>query len=134
MTLCFLGDTDEAAIPVLLSLVPQLEHPVRLVLNRLDYWPRPHVLCALPARDAGREQAVTLAGRIGSAVRRAKLAMDTKPFRPHVTLLHGVRNATLRAEKWPQALSEPVAWDCDRVQLMRSDPGPEGSVYRIVHE
>ena len=135
LTLCFLGETPEAAVARLMTLArPFAGFHAQLSLDRIDFWPRSAVLVALPREDAARLQVISLASSVRAAAREAGFAPDESEFRPHVTLVRSLARARPGEERWPQPLAEPARWRCESLLLMRSDPGPEGPVYRIVRE
>lgn len=135
LTVCFLGETPDSAIPTLLALAGlHREAGFRLVLDRLDYWSRPRVFCALPREDVDLQRVFALSRALHQSVREAGFTPDERPFRPHVTLLRGIPARLLAGEAWPHSLTEAAGWNCESLQLMRSDPGPDGPVYRIVRD
>ena len=58
------------------------------------------------------------------ALAEAGFALETRPFRPHVTL------ARRCVQPLPRARCAPIRWRVDRLCLIGSELRPEGPVYR----
>jgi 2'-5' RNA ligase len=68
----------------------------------------------------------TLHDELNAAVAACGLPPETRPFRPHVTLVR-------RPVRLPrEAAVAPIAWHVRRLALMRSDDTPDGVRYREV--
>lgn len=92
LTLIFLGGLDEEArrcvqgIPPIVGVAPFALH-----LDQVGHWLRPGVIWCGPATipdGLGR-----LVARLGQGVAGCGLALDPRSYRPHVTLVRGVRTA-----------------------------------------
>lgn len=124
VTLLFLGniaaDTEAAFKLAAASIaIPT----IRLCFDQLSYWKRPGILCLTasePNQEAIRfvEQLTVLANKLG-------IAIDTRPFTPHVTLVKKTSSLT------PMAF-EPVFWQSNSVCLVESLPKTNGVSYRLV--
>ncbi len=142
-TLLFLGSVAESRIPELVAIgarVASAEEvsasvsasPPHLIFDRIEFWPKAHVLVATTS-DAARASAMpaqalanTLAVLLAREANAAGFAPDSKPFRAHITVARKV----VRLNR-PLAM-HPVMWDIDRFVLVESDTRPEGSLYRII--
>ncbi len=113
LTLHFLGDVDDDALARLVDAVGGLRAaPGRVALDRLRLWPG-----GTAVAEGRADAALTgLHGRLGEAVVRAGLALEARPWKPHVTLARGASSA--RAP----ALELPVPWAADRFVLVWSHP------------
>lgn len=123
VTAAFLGAVSPARVPALLALAGPV-HPLTITFDRLELWPRPRVLVAATGhvRDDLRECVDGLWRRLD----RLGFARETRPFRPHVTLVREVRSVR-EGLRW-----EPLAWPVDRLSLIESVPLAEGVAYRPV--
>jgi RNA 2',3'-cyclic 3'-phosphodiesterase len=95
LTLQFIGPVPTARLPELLH---GLAVPVRrfdLTFSQAEIWPRGlAVLCA----DAVPEPLAALHAQLQAALQRLALPVETRPFRPHVTLARKARGAVPPAE------------------------------------
>jgi 2'-5' RNA ligase len=95
--------------------------PVTIEFDRLVHWRGPQVLCLVASRvAAGLDMLVT---QLHAALVEEGFALDTRPFRPHVTLARQVRSAA------DACLDPPLVWRADGFALVRSVSGPGGSRY-----
>ena len=141
-TLHFLGELDPGRLGALReSLGDRLPGPVfEISLGEVGVFPEfgtPRVLWLAIVRgaksltDLHRE----LAGRLG----RAGIAVEDRPFSPHLTLARVRDRADRRAarhlrEKLPSAGEAPISWTADHVTLYRSDLTGPVPRYDPVHE
>ncbi len=131
LTLAFLGSVSAQRVPELAEIAAVGAHGVisagerlELSLGRVEYWPGPRVLCALPVRPPAALGA--LAEGLAGSLRAGGFAPDLKPFRPHVTV---ARKVTRPGERSPMAV---VRWRFARFALIDSRALPSGSVYSVV--
>ncbi|HEY3784436.1 MAG TPA: hypothetical protein VGL55_04085 [Steroidobacteraceae bacterium] len=152
VTLVFLGSIPEARLASVRSIAEAVSHEVceerdpgecvtagtsrllELVFERIEYWKRAKVLCALPSdvatgalgsesgASAGRATAAALAGRLRERLLADGFAPDLKPFRVHVTLARKVNKALGHAMR-------PVTWRFPQFALIDSRTGSAGSLY-----
>lgn len=114
LTLHYIGPVAAERIE---RLVPQLEVPMRRFELRLEHaesWPGGlAVLCpqALPP------ELEALHARLADVLRHARLPVESRPFRPHVTL---ARRAG--APAWPGAPA-PIRWPVRGYSLVLSEGG-----------
>jgi RNA 2',3'-cyclic 3'-phosphodiesterase len=125
VTLLFLGNVDaeqRAGITVAadaLSVPPVME----LTYDRLSYWKKPAIYC-LTARRFDSEIAV-LAERLAAIAVQYGVAVDERPFKPHITL---VRKARAPAE----IEFQPILWRADAFCLVESCSDKDGVEYRVI--
>jgi 2'-5' RNA ligase len=134
LTLAFLGDIDEALVADLhVTLGAALDgcQPFMIELRGCGAFPdfgRPRVLWAGVARN---EALSDLAARVRAGLRTCGLALDDKPFKPHLTLARvktsqpGILGACLKPH-----LSESFGrMRVARVLLFQSTLDPGGAIY-----
>jgi RNA 2',3'-cyclic 3'-phosphodiesterase len=137
LTVTFLGDVTE-----------DVAHSLD---DRLARAARRHPACELAFRGAGRFDGRVLwvgvegdmaplrrlADSVTAAARRSKIAVEAKPFRPHVTLARARIPTDLRPLVAALQTYEGPVWEADRVSLVRSflQEGPDGgSRYEVLTE
>jgi 2'-5' RNA ligase len=140
LTARFLGDTDEGAVPRLISLIDSIAaHTTKttLTLDKLGAFPdlkRPRVIWAGLAGET--EQLQRTVDEIERNVRELGFSPESKRFKPHLTLgrvkdLHGVEGVLMAVQ---QFRVPEVAVMLDRLVLFKSTLAPQGSIYERLHE
>ena len=124
LTLAFLGSVPEERLDAVHAAGAAVRAgPTALTLARVEHWPRPRLLCALPA--PGPDPLRGLVASLRAALTEARLPVEARPFLAHVTLVRKVGRA------WPTvALPEPLAWPAERLALVRSESSDGGVRYR----
>ena len=141
LTLHFLGETEESAVPALLTIVQQHEAVAQLVLtlNRAGAFPnmrRPQTLWCGVEGDVAALGATQQA--MGFDLQALGFVLDTRRYSPHLTLGRVRREATSQqVAAIGQAMREllaptPYAWECGRPILFQSTLTPQGAVYTRV--
>jgi 2'-5' RNA ligase len=109
ITLHFLGAVPRAQVHDLMPALQQPFAPFDLELGPVALWPRGLVVveptCAEPAL-------LELHAALGGALQRAGRSIETRPFRPHVTLARraaGARWPALPPQRWPVSAYALVA-------------------------
>jgi 2'-5' RNA ligase len=121
MTLHFLGTVPRVHLADLLPALQQPFAPFELELGRVAAWPR-GLLVAEPARA---EPALNeLHAALGAALQRAGQHVETRLFRPHVTLARRAARAVLPAPAAPQT------WPVTAFALVASAAGRYRDVVR----
>ena len=123
LTLEFLGRVADAELAPLAALAAAVPLPVdaTLVLDRLDWWRRAALLVAVPS--APPSGLLALQATLREALSGRGFRVDSRPFRPHVTLVRKVAAA-------PGAVGAArVAWPVRELALVESLPSPAGSSY-----
>lgn len=123
LTLAFLGEVDATRWPELGRIGADTTGAgFTVVFDRVEFWPWNGILClgSNETPEALKQLARSLAGRLGEA----RFAIESRPYRAHVTLARKGRAERTRLE-----LPEPVAWTARSFCLVESRREPEGSVY-----
>lgn len=123
MTLAFLGDVDEERLPEIGRIAAGTAGSgLTLVLDRAEFWPRNGIVCLAASQTPPvlKDLAEGLAHRLGEA----GFAIETRPYRAHLTLARKGRS-----DRTLIALPEPVVWRVDSFSLVESRLSPEGSAY-----
>ena len=97
--------------------------PFELRLDQIGYWSRPRVVWL-----ASSEVPPALASLYRELSERLRLCghqPETRPFRPHATLVRKARR------KPDMAVNEPVVWTVDRLCLVESLTDPAGVRYEV---
>lgn len=122
LTLAFLGDVDAAALPTLTGIGDRLPHAAALLeFSELGAWRASGVAWIAPAEIPA--PLITLHATLRDALSSAGFALDTRSFRPHVTL---ARRCVL---PHPRVHSTPIRWQVARLCLIGSQLRPEGPLY-----
>jgi 2'-5' RNA ligase len=128
LTLVFLGSVPRSRLQAVEDAAWSCERSaqrVQLVLDGIEYWRRPQVLCATASETPAA--AARLVDSLGAALTAGGFAPDLKlPYRAHVTLARKVR----RAARVPPIA--PRTWTFDSFALVESRTRPEGSDYTVV--
>jgi 2'-5' RNA ligase len=121
LTLEFLGAVAARRCDALETLGAALSFAAGVVeLDRLDYWPRARTLVAAPS--APPASLLALQAALRQELGGLGFRVDTRPFRPHVTLA--------RAVDARPALTPPcVAWPLRELALVESLTAAGGSRY-----
>jgi len=90
ITLSYLGALDEALLPELIAAAKKIEfEPLRIRLDRMEYWPRPKIAAMVPPRvPPDLEKLVEDLN--GLALAAGVLPAD-RVYRPHVTVVRNAR-------------------------------------------
>jgi 2'-5' RNA ligase len=141
LTLHFLGDVDE---PRETRLRSQLEQPLAVppfdvTLGRLGTFPpaRPPRVFWVSIED-GRDELTAIHGELGRRLNAAGIAIESRPFSPHLTLARVRDNEQRRARNVAQRLTDVqvprVRWRVDHVTLFHSDlSGPAPRYDAVQH-
>ncbi len=121
LTLEFLGPVAEERLADLAALGGAVALPQEpLVLDRLNWWPRAATLVAAPSAPGAGLLAAQ--ADLRQALNDRGFRVDSRPFRPHVTLARKVTAA-------PAATAASVRWPLGELALVESVPAPGGSRY-----
>lgn len=127
MTLRFLGQADGNAMSRMRKAAERVRtEPLRFKLDQLGYWAEPAVfwLGCRKTPDPLLRLVVNLNTELGSE----GFLVETRPFKPHVTLARNARHA-------PESeLLEPVSWSSDRFVLVGSRTTDDGASYTVLEE
>jgi 2'-5' RNA ligase len=121
-TLAFLGAVKEAQFATVAQVGAQVRQAsFRLVLDRLEHWPKQGVLCLTSTEPP--PASAELAAGLWKLLAVQGFVPDSKPYRPHVTVARKVVK--------PHALGaiHPVEWRVEDFALVESVTAPEGAQY-----
>jgi 2'-5' RNA ligase len=137
VTLKFLGDTDVDLVPKIAALVESAaatREPCVLTVSGIGVFPHAERPSVVWAGLIGAETLTALAGDLETGLEPHGFARESRPFVPHLTL------ARVKARP-PESLRELLARHAktvfgtaaiDHVELIRSEPGPDGSRYTVL--
>lgn len=125
LTLAFLGQQPQAALPLLQTLLAALPAtPVPLNLNHSGYFPRQHLAWIGP--EPAPAALLELQRRLTQALARQLPGYQpAERFLPHVTL----------ARKAAAAIpvpATPIAWRSSQIALVRSITAAQGARYEVL--
>jgi 2'-5' RNA ligase len=124
LTLEFLGGVPELRLAPVLeagAAVAGSAAPFEIVLDRIEHWQRPQVLCL--TASAVPEQLMALVRSLRSALSDRGFVPERRPFKAHLTLARKLRLPP------PAEPVEPLCWAARDYSLVESIGGPEGSRY-----
>jgi len=122
-TLLFLGNVSAAQQLCLENAASQLRTgPFLLTLDRIGYFRRPQVLWA--GCRSSPTDLLSLVSGLRSGCAPCGMAVEDRPFEPHVTLVRHVRADPGR----PPVI--PVDWEVERFALVESSSHAQGVRYR----
>lgn len=131
VTLAFYGEVDEARAATLQEVLARAaarSRPFRIRLSGAGTFPRQSRKARVVwlGMDGEVEEMRRLADRCAGAGRRARIAMEDRAFRPHLTLARARRDP-VDATDIVTALSSYVGpwWTVPSVRLVRSYIGPQ---------
>lgn len=127
MTLAFLGEVPGNRVNELIALGDDLPRDgMHLRFDRIECWKKPELACLRPAETPA---ALTrLVGQLNTGLRLAGFPLDTKHFRPHVTLARHVAATAPSLPVWPV-----LEWQVPAFALVRSRLTDQGSEYAVLH-
>jgi 2'-5' RNA ligase len=125
VTLAFLGSVEDARVAEVERAAGEVApRAISLVLDRPGYWKHNRIVWA--GASAVPPELGELVAELRDALTRSQIAIDSKAFTSHVTLL---RDA-LEPEAMPAL--EPVAWKPRGFALLQSVTLPRGSRYDVL--
>jgi RNA 2',3'-cyclic 3'-phosphodiesterase len=125
LTLAFIGAWPLARLPGLLDIGSRLDGvAIPLTLDRIGGFRKAGVAWIGASTESKPLQA--LAVSLNRALSREGVAVDQRPFHPHVTLVRKARGP------FPEEAAGPCEWEIDAVTLMRSDTHAEGARYDVL--
>lgn len=120
LTLLFLGELSPGQVDAVRRAAGGLRcASFGMSLDRIEYWPGPRLLCAVPGQPP--PAAATLATALREAVRDTVL-VPPRPFAAHVTLLRRLR-------RLGEVSMPPLAWPVTEFCLLRSQQADRGVRY-----
>lgn len=129
LTLAFLGDVDAALLPDLTARLGRASgrhRPFEVALGGAGAFSRPARARVLwIGVVTGREPLTRLARSVGAGARRAKIAVDDRRYRPHLTLGRRQEPVDVREPLATGAGLSTPAWCVDSFVLVESHLGPQ---------
>ena len=134
LTLAFLGEIEEAKLPLLIQTAEGLHAaPFSVEVDRLGYWRHNQLLWAGSASPSAPLN--ELVDTLRDALAKAGFHVDgeQRRFIPHLTLVRKLPEPSIPAAR-PIELPEidPVRWRCTRFVLVRSQTADGGPSYEIL--
>ncbi|HZF17351.1 MAG TPA: RNA 2',3'-cyclic phosphodiesterase [Steroidobacteraceae bacterium] len=122
LTFAFLGPVADERIDAVRSGLGHIKaNAFDVALDRLEYWPKPKVLCLVAS--VLPEPATALVGELWRALVRLGFKQDVRPYKAHLTLARHV-------ERRPQGGAiDPIAWPVERIALVESTASEDGVTY-----
>jgi 2'-5' RNA ligase len=125
MTLAFLGEQPAEIVPKLCAMAAAVElSAFRLAFDEVDCW-RKTGIAWLGASETPPTLAA-LHGGLARALASLGIALEARPFAPHLTLAR--RIATTVQRRLPQ----PVVWNVTSFVLVASEFDRSGARYRVL--
>ncbi|MGQ0384623.1 MAG: RNA 2',3'-cyclic phosphodiesterase [Gammaproteobacteria bacterium] len=129
VTLAFLGMVPGRGFVDLIAIGGRGPWPrVQLGFDRVEYWHKPRVLIALT--DSVPTAGLEIVDRLWGSLESLGFARETRPWRPHLTLVRRVARPPARDEELPIGsvpASDLGAWS---LALVESVTHPEGPRYK----
>lgn len=127
LTIAFLGAVSPATVPDIVATARGVRFaPFELVLEQGGYWQRARIAWLAPAGCP--LSLATLVDDLWNKLAGLGLALDSRQFRPHITL---ARDADPVASV---QLVPRLRWPVQSFALLESTPGSAGSVYTVLEE
>lgn len=125
-TLVFIGEIAPDRLEALRLAAQEVEVPrFALCFDQAHYWGHNHIAYAAPG--LAPPQLAHLVDRLEERLIRHRFKLDSREYKPHVTLL---RNAHWSDRSLPQM--PPVCWQCDGFALVQSLPRRDSVRYRVL--
>ena len=135
LTLAFLGQVPEAALPTLCALASEIKAPpFELVIDQLGYWPHNQLLWAGCSTTPTPLQDIVVALQNGLIAAGFNPDRADRPFTPHLTLLRKVPAISQPGSDEPLPEISPFPWHCSRWVLVRSYSNAQGANYQAIGE
>ena len=126
VTLLFLGNIASDKESILKQEAKVISVPkLTLCFNQLSFWEKPGILC-LTATELNQELMV-LVDDLATLAGKLDIAIDKRPFVPHVTLFKKALAPTVLA-------FEPIIWQAEAFCLVESLPLDQGVKYRVIEQ
>ena len=131
LTLAFLGKATDAQAQALMAALAGWSCPARaLTLSRVGVFERARVAWAGPAEEGDADELVwlhRLYDNLWCRLEALGWQRDARPFRPHVSLLRGIRASEKSTLRPAPVTCHPV--DC---RLVASRPAQDASHYEVL--
>ena len=140
LTVHFLGEVEAARVPSLVialeSTVPIAAFDLALGAPEVSPLTGPPRVVWMPV-TAGADPLTQVHHTLGERLTRAGVAIESRPFRPHLTIARVREREQRRARslgaRLPAVRAEAIGWRIDHVTLFRSDLSGPTPKYDAVH-
>jgi len=123
ITLAFLGEVETGRLAAAQAAAASVRaEAVELVLDRVEYWRKPQILCLTPA--AACPALERLAAGLAGQLQAAGFKLDKRPFRAHLSL---ARDAACPPDE--VRLESAIVWRSDAFSLVESRQDKRGACY-----
>ncbi len=128
LTLHFLGEVAADRVSVLTQLgADVVGESIALHFNRVECWGKADVVCLRPSEEP---IALTrLVGHLGTGLQLAGFPVETRRFKPHITLARKLKHHEPALPLWPA-----LDWQASTLALVRSRLSSEGADYQPIAE
>ena len=124
VTLLFLGSVKPNIEHALLQQAASISAaPISLHFDRLNYWRKPQIVCLSTDQWPGHLDQLVI--NLQQLANQQGLQTDSRPYRPHVTLLRQAHSFAIQ----PTA---NITWHSAHFCLLQSLLTPDGIVYRTL--
>lgn len=124
ITLVFLGNTDFKTEMLLRVLAGKVKvHPFVVRFDQLEFWRKPKIICLTPS--IYDQQLAILADTLNTLVRQCAMAIEDRPYQPHITLAR-------KAQKLIDITEPLIEWQADSFCLVESVSLAEGIHYQVL--
>ena len=137
VTLAFIGDVPESRTPAIMAALqpPSSVRPFEMALAGAGAFPgrgRPRVLWT--GVGEGRDSLISVAGEVQTRLTAAGVALEARPFSPHVTVARVKEPAGLRPSVLLQGLTDVVVgrMTVDAITLFQSRLSPSSPGYHVM--
>ena len=125
ITLAFLGNVQEQAIPELFAAAERLRLPgFPLQVDRCGWWKRAKVAWLAPVHTPA--PLLDLVEQINLVSRTAGLSVDNRDYSPHLTVARKVTRPVTTLS------FEPIHWDVRDFCLVESVTHERGAIYQVI--
>jgi 2'-5' RNA ligase len=126
VTLVFLGNVDAASELLIKDSITGISaKPFVLSFDQLSYWSRPKVLCLTCSHTP--DEVKMLVAALNMEVASCGLQTETRPYKPHITLVRHVQYL-------PDINFEPIVWRAESFCLVESCSEPDGVSYKVIQQ
>jgi len=124
LTLAFLGPTDATRLAELEAVAASVPiNDCNLVLDEAGYWKHNQVVWA--GTNKVPEKLDAMVNELRDALRKNGFRFDSKPFKPHVTLIRDAQDPGPTAKRL-------IKWKVGGFALVRAYRDDQGLLYRVV--
>jgi 2'-5' RNA ligase len=125
LTLAFLGELERERLAPLAALARTVRgEPFALELNRLDYWRHNRIVWA--GTETCPAPLAALAAELGAGLRGLGIAIEERPYVPHITLVRDARRAP------PPGRAPGIRWPVRAFALVESVPRGHARAYEVL--